>query len=159
MYILIKCCLTDSQKKKKLLTHGTYPHCTCVGHNHFFSELLKYPPNLSSFFLLLCLLHAYFQHISQSNLSNFRQIILFLSSYSCHVLHFTHSKRQTIQNDLFCPLPSNRLSLRVIFLIIFHSVSTTVAFLHFSLTLPACSDFRDSCRSYLNVLLKYQLFT
>lgn len=45
--MLLNCFL---KKKKKLLTHGTYPHCTCVGHNHFFSELLKYPPNLSSFF-------------------------------------------------------------------------------------------------------------
>ena len=138
-------------EKKKLLTHGTYLHCACVGHSHFFSELLKYPPNLSSCFYF----HVYCMHISQSNLSNFRQIMLFFSLYSCHVFHCTHSKRQTIYNDLFCPLLSNQLSLRVIFLIIFHLVSTTVAFLHFSLTLPARSDFRNSCRSYLNVLLKH----
>lgn len=83
-------------EKKKMLTHGTY-HCACVGHSHFFSELLKYPPNLSSCFYF----HVYCMYISQSNLCNFRQIMLFFSSYSCHVFHFTHSKRQTIYNDLF----------------------------------------------------------
>lgn len=97
------------------LTHWANSYYACLNCYHLFPDLLKYPPNLV--FTFAFLLHEYFQHINQRNLSNLSQIML-LSCQTPVMCCFTHSKRRTLYNDLFCPLASNQLFLRCSFLII-----------------------------------------
>ena len=138
MYIafLLKYCSTHSQNF--FFNPLSIPHYAGLGHHHFFPELLKYPPKLSSCFYFCVPLHAYFQHISQSTLSNLSQIMLFLCSNSYHVLHLTHSKRQTLQWSILSSSISPIVS-QMYFPNNLPLSEHKLASLHFSQTSQACS--------------------